>query len=98
LELLYEIRIGSPMVSQLTFSVDGKWLGVVFGMGFGGGGSVLIETASGATIAKFNEVSFHNAPSTKELFGFAVRSISISSNRKLVGVGEGAKITLYQQL
>jgi TIR domain len=96
LEFLYEIRIGSPMVSQLTFSADGKWLGVVFGMGLGGGGSLLVETASGEVIAKFNEISFHDLQSPKQLFAVPARSISVSSDRRLVGVGEGARVALYQ--
>lgn len=92
--LLYQIRNSGPLVKGLRFSPDGRLLGIVDG-GLGGSSVSVVEAASGASIHRFVEV-WPPGGSGRWPSYIIKRSVSFSSDGRLVAIGEGGRVGLYR--
>lgn len=93
--LLYKIRNSAPLVKDLRFSSDGRLLGIVDGSGLGGSSVSVVEAVFGASIYRFGEIW---PPAGSGMWpSFIInRSVSFSSDSRLVAIGEGGRVGLYR--
>ncbi len=95
--LAYSVPNGRPLVQSVRFSNDGDLLAILSGMSMGGNAVTIRDADSGATIRVFSELYPSPTDSIKNLMLLSIRSVSFSSDGKLIALGEGGRIGVYRR-
>lgn len=95
--LAYAVRNERPLVQTIRFSSDGALLAVLSGMSVGGNVAAVRDAETGTLLRAFSDLYPAANDSMNNLMGLSVRSISFSTDGRLVAVGEGGRIGVYRR-
>jgi hypothetical protein len=93
--LAYTVPNGRPLAKIVRFSNDGTMLAILSGMGMGGNAAIVRDAESGAMVRVFSDLYPSPTDSINDLMGLSIRSVSFSSDGKLIAIGEGGRIGVY---
>jgi hypothetical protein len=94
-QLLWEVPNPLPLVHEICFSPNGKFLAVLAGTGLGGTAVMLIDVSTGRVLARHAQVWPPKDTSLIEWMRLGIRWISFSSGSDLLAVGEGGRVGIY---